>query len=204
MRTKEQVEALRDAYGRKVVHVHLHAPLEVLADRYSAKILVNSGELSTYAETQRNRTEKNVNNLDVISDITINSNRCNIDDVFERVASLLGLYGSPHQRVVDVLVGGQYGSEGKGNVAAYLAPEYDYLVRVGGPNAGHRVKTNHAGEAVTFRQLPSGTRAGEAKLVIGPGAVIDFDILWREIVDHEISIDRLFIDPQAMLISEED
>lgn len=204
VRTTDQVEALREAYGRKVVHVHLHAPPEVLTRRYLAKFSKKSNEVKSYAETQRNRTEKNVGKLDNISDISINTDRCNIDDVFERVASLLGLYGSPHARVVDVLVGGQFGSEGKGNVAAYLAPEYDYLVRVGGPNAGHRVRTDHAGKSVTFRQLPSGTRACEAKLVIGPGAVIDFDILWSEINDHKISADRLFIDPQAMLIAQED
>ena len=204
VRTKDQVEALRNAYGRKVVHVHLHAPLEVLTERYANKGSIQTGELKSYAETQKNRTEKNVGKLGAISDISINTNRCSVEDVFERVASLLGLYGSPYVRVVDVLVGGQYGSEGKGNVAAYLAPEYDYLVRVGGPNAGHRVKTNHAGKAVTFRQLPSGSRSGDSKLVIGPGAVIDFDVLWSEILEHEISVKRLFIDPQAMLISQED
>lgn len=204
VRTIDQVDALREAFGRKVVHVHLDAPQEVLAVRYSVKFSGNKLEPNSYDETQQNETEKNVRVLDSISDISINTDRCNEDDVFERVASLLGLYGSPHVRVVDVLIGGQFGSEGKGDVAAYLAPEYDYLVRVGGPNAGHRVRTDHAGKAVTFRQLPSGTRSCDAKLVIGPGAVIDIDILDKEIREHDISAERLFIDPQAMLISNED
>ena len=39
---------------------------------------------------------------------------------------------------MDVLVGGQYGSEGKGNIVGHIAPEYSLLVRVGGPNAGHK------------------------------------------------------------------
>ena len=41
------------------------------------------------------------------------------------------------ERLGDVLVGGQYGSKGKGNVCAYLAKDYEVLVRVGGPDAGH-------------------------------------------------------------------
>jgi len=65
-----------------------------------------------------------------------------------------------------------YGSEGKGNIAYYLAPEYDVLMRVGGPNAGHKVPTTP--QPYTHRLLPSGTRANpSALLLIGPGATLD-------------------------------
>lgn len=99
---------------------------------------------------------------------------------------------------VDVLVGGQFGSEGKGQIAAYIAKEYDYLVRVGGPNAGHTVYEEP--DSYTFHQLPSGTRSSRAKLILGPGALINLEVLFREIIDCSVTSKRLFIDPQAAII----
>lgn len=70
-----------------------------------------------------------------------------------------------------MLIGGQYGSEGKGNIVGHIAPEYDLLIRVGGPNAGHQVYAEPAPEK--YFHLPSGTRrAPNAQLLLGPGAVI--------------------------------
>jgi adenylosuccinate synthase len=105
-------------------------------------------------------------------------------------------------QLVDVLVGGQYGSEGKGNIVSYIAPEYDYLVRVGGPNAGHKVYEEP--EPYTFHLLPSGTRSSTAKLVIGPGAVLNVDQILQEIRECQIEADRLVIDENAMTIEERD
>ena len=69
---------------------------------------------------------------------------------------------------MDVVVGSQFGSEGKGQVCAYLASEYEALMRVGGPNAGHTVYAEP--EPDQFHLLPSGTnRNSEAQLIIGPG-----------------------------------
>jgi len=118
------------------------------------------------------------------------------------VASHLGLYGRGTAPLVDVLVGGQYGSEGKGQVAAFLAPEYDLLVRVGGPNAGHKVYEEP--KPYAFHLLPSGSRVSEARILIGAGAVIDVETILREISDCKISTSRLFIDPQAMIINASD
>src|SRR5205807_105332 len=101
-----------------------------------------------------------------------------------------------------VVVGGQYGSEGKGHIASFLAREYDLLVRVGGPNAGHTVY--EVPEPYTFHHLPSGSRCSDAQLVIGPGAVLYIPILLKEIADCSIDTNRLSIDPQAMIITEED
>jgi adenylosuccinate synthase len=106
------------------------------------------------------------------------------------------------QPLVDVLIGGQYGSEGKGHIAAFLAPEYDYLLRVGGPNAGHKIYEEP--EAYTHHQLPSGTRKSEAGLIIGPGAVLSVPKLLKEISDCRVSVERLSIDPRAMLIEPAD
>lgn len=97
-------------------------------------------------------------------------------------------------RLVDVLVGGQYGSEGKGNIAFYLAPEYQVLMRVGGPNAGHKVPTDP--EPYTHRLLPSSTQANQSALIlIGPGATLDLEVLLKEIAECSVEADRLRIDP---------
>ena len=72
-------------------------------------------------------------------------------------------------RCVDVLIGGQYGSEGKGNIVAYLAREYDVMIRVGGPNAGHTVAS--AAGTFTYHHLPSGSRDVTARLLLGPRCV---------------------------------
>lgn len=105
-------------------------------------------------------------------------------------------------RLVDVIIGGQFGSEGKGHVAFQLAPKYDVLVRVGGPNAGHIVPTE---PPYTHRQLPSGTLANpEAQLLIGPGATIDADLLLREIEECAVPRRRLTIDAKTMVISSDD
>jgi adenylosuccinate synthase len=197
-----QLDAIRQAYGRRVFHVHLDAEIPELDRRYRKRKTTEIKELASYAQVRRNPTEHNVPELQKVADVVIQTDRCTETDVLVRVASHLGLYGREYLRLVDVLVGGQYGSEGKGQVAAYLAPEYDLLVRVGGPNAGHKVYEEP--KPYAFHQLPSGTRASEAKLLIGAGAVINVDTIMREIGECQVSKDRLAIDPQAMIISDQD
>ncbi|KRC08545.1 hypothetical protein ASE11_22505 [Hydrogenophaga sp. Root209] len=138
------------------------------------------------------------------ADVVIDTERCRPQDVFERVRARLAPNPLTASACVDVLIGGQYGSEGKGNIAHYLAGEYDVLVRVGGPNAGHKVY-RHNDEAYTFRQLPSGFLGNRnAKLVLGAGAVIGLDTLRKEIGELQITPDNLIIDPQALLIDDAD
>ena len=125
------------------------------------------------------------------------------EDVIVRVAAQLGLLDRDHAPTVDVLVGGGYGSEGKGNIAFHLAPEYDLLIRVGGPNAAHKVYLA-SGEIFTHFSLPSGTQAGQAQLALGPGAVVYPPELLDEIARCDVSIDRLSIDPQVMVVEDSD
>lgn len=201
-----QIEYLRNAYRRQIIHVHLTADRAELEKRYEKRKKSKSDieEMGTYAQVLENKTESNVEALGDIADIVINSARCSEQDIVIRVASHLGWYGREYLRLVDVLVGGQYGSEGKGQVASYLASEYDLLIRVGGPNAGHRVKIPGTTKAFTFRHLPSGSFATDAPLLIGPGAVLHVPTLLAEIANAKISVDRLMIDPQAMTISSTD
>lgn len=203
VRIEEQVRAVRKAYGRKVTHVHLTAPCDVLSRRYEQDRRESElDELPDYSTVRDNPTERNIESLKAVADAVIDTARTRPLDVVVRTASHLGFFDSSHRRVVDVLVGAQYGSEGKGQVAAYLAPEYDVLIRVGGPNAGHSVWAQP--EPYRFHHLPSGTMDADADLVIGPGAVLRPESLLDEIVEFKVSVDRLSIDPQAMVIEEED
>jgi adenylosuccinate synthase len=201
VRTADQIRALREAFGPRVVHMHLSAPDEVLEQRY----LERQGptrEFTTYAELVRNRTEAGIGKLAQIADVVIDTKLSSKTDVLVRAASHLGFYGRSYARLVDVLIGGAYGSEGKGHIASYLAREYDYLVRVGGPNAGHQVYERPS--PYIHHQLPSGTRQTEARLVIAPGAVIEVGSLVKEINQCDVSVDRLSIDPRAMIIDARD
>jgi adenylosuccinate synthase len=203
VRIVEQVRAIRRAYGRRVVHVHLEADLTVLAKRYKLKQRqIKFREFNSYSDLSNNKTEKRVEGLSQTADVVINTDRCTREDVIVRAASRLGLYDREHKRLVDVLVGGAYGSEGKGHIASYLAPEYDVLIRVGGPNAGHKVFEDPA--PYVHHLLPSGTRRCSAALVIAPGAVLNVRQLLREIGDCHVDKGRLVIDPQAMIIEDED
>src|SRR5207248_1999187 len=95
--------------------------------------------LQSYDDLSKNRTEREVDRLADLADIVVDTGRCTPPAVCVRATALLGLYPRSSAPIVDVLVGGQYGSEGKGNIVGYIAPEYEVLVRVGGPNAGHQV-----------------------------------------------------------------
>lgn len=201
VRIPEQVHFLRQS-GWLVIHVHLEASEVTLARRYAGR--PKDGELESYADLSKNWTERHVNSLAKIADVVIDTDRCNADDVFARVVARLEVRPVIAPAVVDILVGGQYGSEGKGNIAQFLAPEYDVLVRVGGPNAGHKVYRSGA-EPYTFRQLPSGFLGNrDATLVLGAGAVIGLEVLLKEIMELSVSYDKLIIDPQAMIIETSD
>jgi adenylosuccinate synthase len=202
VRIVKQVTRIRQS-GWPTLHVHLTAAREVLERRYQ-KRGKRSAEVETYAALSRSETERNVERLAAIADVVIETNRCSVEDVYTRVASRLEVRPTTALPRVDVIVGGQYGSEGKGNIVHYLAPEYDVLVRVGGPNAGHKV-FRRGQDAYTFHQLPSGALANQkAKLVIGAGAVISLPALRQEISDLAIDVDKLIVDPRAMIIEEKD
>src|SRR5438034_311932 len=113
-----QVNAIREAYGQRVFHVHLRAGIEELRIRYARRQSDEIKELSSYDAVQANETERKVPRLAPFADVVIDTDRCTAQDVLIRVASHLGLFGREYLRLVDVIVGGQYGSEGKGQIAA--------------------------------------------------------------------------------------
>ena len=202
VRIPGQVQAIRKAYGAEVHHIHLTATPEELRRRYETRHNPEDGSVS-YDSLKRNRTEKEIERLADLADVVVSTDRCSKKAVLVRATALLDLYPRSNDALVDVLIGGQYGSEGKGNIVGHIAPEYDLLVRVGGPNAGHQVYAEPAPEK--YYHLPSGTgRAPNAQLLLGPGAVIYPPKLLEEIAAHKISAQRLMIDSQAMIITEED
>jgi adenylosuccinate synthase len=82
-----------------------------------------------------------------------------------------------------VIVGAQWGDEGKGKIVDLLAAESDLVCRYqGGPNAGHTIVAN--GETYKIRQIPSGIIQGKAS-AIGAGCVVDPAVLIAEIDDLE-------------------
>jgi len=205
VRTRKQIERVRNHYGLLVVHVHLTAPLEVLKNRFEERKHSGREKESglNYIDADLIKLEQEVNALKDDSDLCIDTSRSDEKDTLVRAASRLRLYSTPSHRRVDVIVGGQYGSEGKGQIAAYLAQNYHVLMRVGGPNAGHKARSVD-GTVYTYHHLPSGSRDSKAEILIGAGAVINPDKILQEISDCRLEPGRVFIDPQAMTISEED
>jgi adenylosuccinate synthase len=104
---------------------------------------------------------------------------------------------------VDILLGLQWGDEGKGKIVDYLAPQYDVVARFqGGPNAGHTLVIG--GEKTILHTVPSGIMDERPMNVIGNGVVIDPVTLMKEISNLEskgIKIrGRLYISKKAHLI----
>jgi adenylosuccinate synthase len=103
-----------------------------------------------------------------------------------------------------IVVGAQYGSEGKGKVVALLAQASNspWLVRCGGPNSGHTVTID--GKDTVMRQVPSCTEPEKAMFCIAAGCVVDEEILLRELDLLKIPRSRIIVDPRSVLVTEED
>lgn len=106
---------------------------------------------------------------------------------------------------VSVIVGGQYGSEGKGKAAKYFAERLgaSIAVRVGGPNSGHTA-IDRTGKAHIFRHLPTAALLPDVRLVLPAGSYIVPEIILREISEVNLDKERLIIDPNAMVVTSED
>lgn len=104
---------------------------------------------------------------------------------------------------VDVLLGLQWGDEGKGKIVDVLTPEYEIVARFqGGPNAGHTLEFD--GQKYVLRSVPSGIFQGNNKNIIGNGVVLDPALFKAEIealekTGHDLK-KRLLISKKAHLI----
>lgn len=106
---------------------------------------------------------------------------------------------------VSVIVGGQFGSEGKGKVALRTAIDRKAraVVRVGGTNSGHTA-FDESGKRWALRQLPVSVLAPNAIAVLPPGALIDPAIFLEEVAQLELGPERVFVSPFASVITGED
>ena len=100
-----------------------------------------------------------------------------------------------------VVVGGQYGSEGKGKVVSLCAERsfQPWIIRCGGPNSGHTV--NIDGRMLALRQIPAGAGRQDAILLLAAGCVIDEDVFLTEVNQLKIDRHRLIVDPRAVLVT---
>ncbi|WP_197720413.1 adenylosuccinate synthase [Helicobacter cholecystus] len=104
-------------------------------------------------------------------------------------------------KMADLVVGLQWGDEGKGKIVDMLAKHYDIVVRYqGGHNAGHTIVVE--GKKIALHLLPSGVLYPHCQNVIGNGVVISLSSLWKEI--ESFGVDqlrgRLFVSDRAHII----
>ena len=113
-------------------------------------------------------------------------------------------YGStPKANGIDVVLGAQWGDEGKGKLVDLLSQDYDVCARVaGGSNAGHTIVVE--GKKYKFHLLPSGVLNKKASCVIGNGVVVhipsflnELDTLSKSDIDYD---GRVFISDRAHLV----
>lgn len=102
-----------------------------------------------------------------------------------------------------VIIGAQWGDEGKGKIVDYLAEDAKYVVRYsGGPNAGHTIVVD--GKQFALHQVPSGILYKDKAVFLGSGMVIDAEALFDELKmlkDNGIDWEgRVFISDRAQLI----
>ncbi len=104
---------------------------------------------------------------------------------------------------VDIVLGLQWGDEGKGRIVHYLSRDYDLVVRFqGGANAGHTVYIN--GKKFVLHLIPTGILHEGTQVAISPGVVLDPEVLREEVslLENEgIRVKgRLFIDPRTPIV----
>ena len=105
---------------------------------------------------------------------------------------------------ITVVVGGQFGSEGKGKICAHLAltDNVDYMIRCGGPNSGHTVDVE--GRRYQLRQVPAGFINQHTRLLIAPGALVSPEIFLQEVALCGLDPSRIGIDKNTGVIEDVD
>jgi adenylosuccinate synthase len=206
VRDISQVISVRDAFSR-VIHVNLTCNPDVTARRVSQR--ARDLDMAVDAQSAIRADSAVADSMNRICDVSIDTSRMTPGDVAAIIESHVSRILGRRRGSVDVLVGGQFGSEGKGFVMQHIAHEYSVLCRVGGPNAGHSVTDPRDGSKVSYYHLPSGImHSPNAEILIGPGAVINPEVLLKEIHVAEsrgIQVwNRMTIDRNAVVISADD
>lgn len=105
---------------------------------------------------------------------------------------------------VSVIIGGQFGSEGKGKISNFWAEKMNAaaVVRVGGPNSGHTVYTSE-GKRMAFTQIPSPCVNGNILSILPAGSYIDVQTIQKEIAEVNLTQDKLAIDHNAVIVDQD-
>src|SRR4030042_85466 len=108
--------------------------------------------------------------------------------------------------MITIVIGGQYGSEGKGSVVSWLLRQgkFDLAIRTGAPNAFHTFKTN-GGQIVKMRQLPcSWDSQPDTPMQLPAGAFINLPVLASELqlIKSKGINPKFYVSPQAAVIQE--
>jgi adenylosuccinate synthase len=105
---------------------------------------------------------------------------------------------------VTVVVGGQYGSEGKGKVAHHWASARGAAaaIRVGGSNSGHTVVVD--GRPLILRHLPTSAVLPDVLCVVAPGSYVDPAVFQKEVELLGLSPARVMVDARAIVVTERD
>src|SRR5262245_39691420 len=106
---------------------------------------------------------------------------------------------------VSIVVGGQFGSEGKGKVALEIVrrhPMTAAVVRVGGTNSGHTA-VDRQGKTHSLRQLPAAAVDRSVHVILPAGSYIDLELLRAELQELCLGPEQVFVSPMARIITPE-
>jgi adenylosuccinate synthase len=124
VRTEDQINHLRDEFGEKFYHIHVSIPYSLAKQRYEERNADWDKDVP-YEDVRADPTENGVWSLSRIANRVVNNNgEKDPASLLALAVAGLNLFPLAADRLVDVLVGGQYGSEGKGNICAHLAHDY--------------------------------------------------------------------------------
>lgn len=103
--------------------------------------------------------------------------------------------------MITIVVGAQYGGEGKGKVCSYLGSvrRYKLVCRTGGVNSSHSV--HFSGQIHRLRMMPASAVVQRSCYVFGAGTLLDLDILFSEAERLGVSDEQILIDPRAGIIT---
>lgn len=105
--------------------------------------------------------------------------------------------------MITIVIGAQYGGEGKGKIAAFLAKHRDFsaICRVGGVNSSHTIVNSRG--SYRFRMLPAAISDGtRSKIVFGAGSLIHVPTLLKEMSDWSVDPGQVLIDESAGIIDQ--
>src|ERR1700736_5422376 len=106
---------------------------------------------------------------------------------------------------VSVVVGGQFGSEGKGKTALEIVRRdrtVAAVIRVGGTNSGHTA-FGKDGQRYALRQLPAAAVDGSVKVILPAGSYIDIGVFMEEMRRLELKRDQIAVSPMARIITDD-